>query len=148
MRAVDGRSDTSWGISVMNLFAYGTLMWPEILAGVIGRNAEGRPAVLESVRRMRVRGQFYPALIPGSGAVEGVLYKNLTGAEIAALDRFEGPEYDRRSVTVCCDGTALEAETYFTSEAGKTLLEEAGWTPDDLPPEQLEQFRTSYKGWR
>lgn len=130
-----------------NLFTYGTLMWPDIMTGVIGRRIEGRPAVLENARRLRVKGQDYPSLISANGTVSGVLYENLTSGDIAALDLFEGPEYDRRPVEVVVDGQKIEAETYFTSNAGLLLLEETEWTPDMLSPDRLNQFRNSYKGW-
>jgi gamma-glutamylcyclotransferase (GGCT)/AIG2-like uncharacterized protein YtfP len=133
----------------MNLFVYGTLMWPEIMAEVIGRKMDGRPAVLHDVRRFRVKDQVYPSLVTDPGfTVEGVVYTGLSDAELAALDRFEGPEYDRREVTVQCGAERLSAGVYFTSEAGMKLLEPDEWTPEDLPPDNLRCFRSSYKGWR
>lgn len=130
----------------MNLFVYGTLMWPEVFSGVTGRTVEGRPAVLAGARRLRVYGEVYPALVPGDGFVEGILYENLTGADVTALDRFEGPEYERRPVTVRCDNLDVEAEVYFASGTGMTI-EDVEWTPADLSPERLQQFRAFYKGW-
>lgn len=133
---------------MMRLFAYGTLMWPEIMAGVIGRKIDGRPAVLSNARRLKVKNEVYPSLISAAcGEVNGILYENLTPDEIHALDRFEGPEYDRREVSVHVDGLPLPAETYFTSAEGMKLVEDSEWTIADLPPEKLQQFRRLYKGW-
>ncbi len=39
----------------------------------------------------------YPALVPGSRAIVGELYRIATGA-LAALDEFEGPGYVRREI--------------------------------------------------
>lgn len=132
----------------MNLFAYGTLMWPDILEDVVGRNVDGCPAVLENVRRLRVKNEVYPSLVSCEGGeVSGVLYCGLSEQDIAALDRFEGPEYDRRNVQVEIGGAPMEAETYFTSEKGLDLLEETEWIPEQLPGELRRCFRESYKGW-
>lgn len=131
----------------MKLFVYGTLMWPEVMAAVTGRSIEGRSAVLNGVRRVRVRGEVYPALIPGDDTVEGVLFENLTELDLAALDCFEGAEYERLPVTVCCGTFAVEAAAYFASEAGLPLLEDCDWIPADLSPDQLRQFCADYKGW-
>ena len=123
-------------------------MWPEIMAGVISRKTEGRPAVLKNTRRLKVKGEVYPSLIPAAGGeVSGILYENLTLDEIDVLDHFEGLEYDRREVTVHVDGQPLPAETYFTSVEGIKLIDESEWTPADLPPENLKRFQMLYKGW-
>ena len=123
-------------------------MWPEIIAGVIGRMIEGRPAVLKDVRRLKVTNQVYPALVPADGGeVNGVFYENLRPEDFVALDRFEGPEYDRRTVTVFIDGKSMPCETYFTSGIGMAQLEPTDWMPADLTSENLRRFRETYKGW-
>lgn len=108
-------------------------MRPEIIAGVIGRLVEGRPAVLEGVRRMRVKGAVYPSLIPGDGEVDGILFKGLTEADLIKLDHFEGDEYERRIATVLTGEAPVDAQVYFASEKGKALLEDKEWFPGDLP---------------
>ena len=123
-------------------------MWPEVIAGVIGRTVEGRPAVLKDVRRMRVKDQVYPSLVPENGGeVNGVVYENLRLEDFVALDRFEGREYERRTVIIFTDGKAMSCETYFTSGVGMTQLEPADWIPADLSPEHLRRFCETYKGW-
>ena len=46
----------------MNLFAYGTLMVPEVLRAVTGREFTWREAVLRGYVRLTVRGQSYPGV--------------------------------------------------------------------------------------
>jgi gamma-glutamylcyclotransferase (GGCT)/AIG2-like uncharacterized protein YtfP len=133
----------------MNLFAYGTLMWPEILADVIGRSMESTPAVLRNVRRLRVRDQVYPSVVAEPGAqVEGVLYTGLTDMEMASLDQFEGCEYEQRLVEIQTANGPVNAAVYFTSEKAMVLLEKDEWHPDHLPQSLVERFRSTYKGWR
>ena len=72
----------------MNLFAYGTLMWPGVLEAVTGRRLKGVNAILEGYIRLRVKGQHYPVVVPSPGdSVEGILYSGLTEGELRALDR-------------------------------------------------------------
>jgi gamma-glutamylcyclotransferase (GGCT)/AIG2-like uncharacterized protein YtfP len=132
----------------MNLFAYGTLMWPEVLADVIGRSVEGEPAILHDARRLRVNDQVYPSLVSSEGfEVEGVIYFDLTESEIAALDRFEGSEYERRLVAIEATGGPFEAAVYFSSERGMALLEKDEWHPEQLSQTLVDHFRNTYKEW-
>lgn len=128
----------------MNLFAYGTLMWPEVLEAVIGRRPEGVKAVLGGYLRLRISGACYPAIVPSEGGrVEGVVYRSLNAAEYERLDRFEGEEYER--TTVMAGGIAAQA--YVLSPSWLHLAEPVPWNPEDLHPEQLAAFRREYKGW-
>ena len=128
----------------MNLFAYGTLMWPEVLESVMGRRLEGCKAVLHGYTRRRVKGQHYPVVFQClEESVEGVLYKGLTKAEFRALDIFEGEEYDR--VELGFDGTP--AFVYVLSKDWKHIVDSKPWKPEDLQPGHLAQFCSDYKGW-
>ncbi len=129
----------------MNLFAYGTLMWTEVLESVIGRPLAGVPATLPGYRRIRIKGVHYPAVISsGNDEVTGVLYDGLSEADFRNLDRFEGEEYER--LTVCVAGKA--AEVYVLSPAWMHLADTRSWHPEDMEAEHLAAFRTGYKGWR
>lgn len=129
----------------MNLFAYGTLMWTEVLESVIGRPLAGVPATLAGYRRIRMRGVHYPAVVSSrNDEVAGVLYDGLSEADFRNLDRFEGEEYERLTVRVA----ASEAEVYVLSDAWMHLAEDRPWHPEDLKAEHLAAFRAEYKGWR
>ncbi len=129
----------------MNLFAYGTLMWPEVLESVAGRRMAGTRVVLEGYTRLRVKGQHYPVVVPSDGdSVEGTLYTGLTPAEFQCLDRFEGVEYERIEIDFA--GTA--AFVYVLSDDWKSIAASEPWNPEDLRPEHLAAFCSEYKGWR
>ena len=130
---------------MMNLFAYGTLMWPEVMASVIGRRIEGVRATLNGYQRLRVKGEHYPVVVASEDdSVEGILYPNLTEEDFDQLDRFEGEEYVR--ITVCVDGT--EAQVYVLSEEWWHIAEMEAWRPEEMRPEHLASFCAEYKGWR
>lgn len=121
----------------MNLFAYGTLMWPAILEAVMGRRLAGAPAALAGYQRLRVKGASYPVVVRAAdSAVEGVLYCGLTAAEFQRLDAFEGPEYDRAEIEVA--GT--KALVYVLGDAHRHIAEAAEWTPEQMRPEDLAAF--------
>ena len=97
-----------------NLFCYGTLQLPEVIADVIGRVPPSQPAELLSYVRYRVTGERYPAVVPRKDAsTPGVLYFRLNPLELRRLDRFEGSEYCRQMENVVlADGSTLPACVY------------------------------------
>ncbi len=129
----------------MNLFAYGTLMWPEVLESVIGRRPAAEPAVLAGFRRQRVKGEHYPVMVRlAESAVEGMLYRGLTDEEFRHLDLFEGAEYDRAGVHV----NETPAIAYLLSHDWKHIADAQAWEPEQLKPEHLAAFCAEYKGWK
>lgn len=89
---------------VNDLFAYGSLMCPDIMAAVSTLAREGHQAVLPGYRRLLVRGEQYPGVIPDPDtSVAGVVYHDITAEGWARLDRFEGAMYERAPVAVAYD---------------------------------------------
>lgn len=139
------------------LFAYGSLMWPAILARVLqGPHPHGldsvpaaEAALLLDHVRLRVRGEDYPGLRPQPGAqVEGRLYQPLPAAAWPLLDAFEGDEYERVQVVVLlAGGERATAWTYrFRAELAGRLLPEP-WRPEDFEGAALERFMARYAGF-
>ena len=82
-----------------NLFAYGTLMCDDIMEEVSGAAPSGSSALLRGYRRLCVKGEHYPALIPDEGyMVEGIVYQGLLGPAWHRLDSFEGQMFSRQRV--------------------------------------------------
>ncbi|MEE4361816.1 MAG: gamma-glutamylcyclotransferase family protein [Pseudomonadales bacterium] len=92
----------------MDLFAYGTLMCPELLRALTGLRRAPFPARLEGYRRRCMVRTSYPGIAPCAGeGVEGVLYRALPRTALGILDAFEGAEYRRRILTVDLDGAGV-----------------------------------------
>lgn len=128
----------------MNLFAYGTLMWPEVLESVMGRRVAGTEAVLADYVRLRVKDQHYPAVVQSAGdSTKGLLYRGLTTEEFRCLDAFEGEEYDR----IEADIAGTRAFVYVLSSRWRHIAEPKRWHPEELRPEMLARFCADYKGW-
>lgn len=105
------------------LFFYGTLRDPAVLAVVLGRPAERisiRPAVLPDFEVCAVTGREFPFATPKKGAsAEGVLVSGLSDSDVARLEFYEGAYlFDLVAVSVENDGKAIKAELFVTDHAG------------------------------
>ena len=112
------------------IFAYGTLVFPEVVHALTGRRFSSRPAVLEGFACYRLRGRSYPGVVPAPGArTVGVLFARVDLRSLALLDRFEGDLYVRREVRVRAgDGRLLAALTYVVAPARRSLLSREPWS--------------------
>lgn len=133
----------------MHLFAYGTLMCPDIMAEVSGLHRPFTSASLCGYRRLRVKGEDYPALLPdAAGIVPGVIYRDIPETAWALLDRFEGEMYARVQVKVeLVDGSSMAVETYIVNSHFIDCLEEVEWDFTDFLGNGKDRFRMSYKGY-
>jgi len=133
----------------MHLFAYGTLMCPDIMAEVSGLHRPVTSATLRGYRRLRVKGEDYPALLPAAaGCVPGVIYRDIPESAWILLDRFEGEMYARvRAQAALPDGTAIAVETYVINGSFSACLEDAEWDFSEFLCNGKERFRQSYKGY-
>ena len=132
----------------MNLFVYGTLMFPEIRAAVAGQRLAAPPAMLPGYRREGVRGEAYPAIIrdPRSN-VTGCLLRGLGRAALRRIDAFEGPEYVRRLHRVRLldeagrPGRTAIAACYVIAPAAAHRLDGRPWDPHVFAEGHLDRYR-------
>ncbi|MDH4320134.1 MAG: gamma-glutamylcyclotransferase [Desulfobulbaceae bacterium] len=124
------------------LFAYGTLMLPEVMTLVTGREFRAQEAVLVGFRRYRLRGEVYPGIWPEGGAeTTGLLYQGLDRQALDRLDAFEGEQYRRQTVTVkASDGREWRAETYLLDQRWLAALSKEEWEPAWFLANHLEAF--------
>jgi len=129
----------------MNLFAYGTLLVPEIWEAVTGapppRNV---PATLASYEIFRVKGGDFPGIIESENShdvVPGHIYFDLPADTMSALDRYEDTFYERAEVTVSTSTGPESAQTYRIprSEAA-ILLSPETWTLDWFRAEAMDRY--------
>lgn len=131
-----------------HLFAYGTLMCDDVMEDVSGLVLSGVPGVLQGYRRLRVKGEHYPAIAPDENSVvDGVVYQNIPHPAWVRLDRFEGEMYARETVKVAlASGAVLSAETYVVRAGFSDYLEETEWDFSAFLRDGKESFCKSYKG--
>jgi gamma-glutamylcyclotransferase (GGCT)/AIG2-like uncharacterized protein YtfP len=121
------------------LFAYGTLLFPDVLRLVAGRVPVGQPAALDRFVRRRVVGEIFPAIVEGDDGdrVSGILYSGLEQSEWDRLDRFEGELYERREVVL--DGRRA-ASTYVLGPSWRHRLGPEPWDPEAFARDHLDAF--------
>lgn len=123
------------------LFAYGTLMAPEIIKRVAGISAAGESARLPGYRRRAVKDQAFPAIVASPGdAVDGLLYRNLNVRALRAIEDYEGSWYRRISVPVECHGRREWAFTYVFRPRQLRRLAATDWDYEDFRRQQLSRY--------
>lgn len=84
------------------LFVYGTLREGGIQERVIGRLVPGELDALDGYRKstIKISGRTYPIISPREGSVVEGAVLVLTLEELKKTDKYEGPAYVRRKVTL------------------------------------------------
>ncbi len=126
----------------MNLFTYGSLMFPEVWERITGLSGAGQPASLADHAARRIRGQTYPALVTAAGeSTQGVLYVDVSPEAVARLDAFEGQFYERVMVGVSvAEGAATSAWVYCAAQPEDPDILAELWDPARFQREHLGRF--------
>lgn len=112
------------------------------MQAVIDRDLNGRAAALPGYAAFQVRRAAYPGIvrIPGH-TTAGLVYCNLTPAELAILDRFEGRLYKRRRLTVHTrDGRRRGAWVYLVRPGHNNRLTPRLWRRREFMQHRLRRF--------
>lgn len=112
----------------MRYFFYGSLTDPDVLAAVLGRRPRLAPASLDGWRRLRVRGECYPLIVPAVGErVEGSV-ADVGPADARRLAWYEGDDYVQSELTVRLAGGEAATARVFTPKAELAHADEP-WDP-------------------
>ncbi|HEX4878646.1 MAG TPA: gamma-glutamylcyclotransferase family protein [Limnobacter sp.] len=130
-----------------HVFVYGSLMYLPVWGEVVHGTYACKNATLPGHARFAVPGETYPAMVQQAHAlVKGLLWMNVDADDLARLDAFEGPEYERQTVTVHADGLALEAQTYLWR--APAVLDGTLWQVSKFEAEGLQAFLEQHvKRW-
>ena len=127
----------------VRLFTYGTLTLPEIMSRVVGQSVlAGSAATLQHYRCNLVSGQSFPGVTPSRGATTtGILYSNISPADLHRLDNYEGPLYKREKVKVSQqNGEENEAWCYIIQTAHRSKLSATPWNLRHFKQNHLDNF--------
>jgi len=130
-----------------DIFVYGTLMFPDVVRALTGREFTMADAVLDGFARYAWNDREepkVPGIIPEPGnSVAGKLLKSVDPASLEILDRFEGTEdgyYLKHNVSVHIPaGGSCEAVAYVAGPAIIPQLEGV-WTADVFAEKWLDQY--------
>jgi gamma-glutamylcyclotransferase (GGCT)/AIG2-like uncharacterized protein YtfP len=133
----------------MNIFTYGSLMFPSVMRAVTGREFPSRKARVENYVRFKVKGESYPGLTPSEGSVTGgVVYLDVDALSVRRLDDFEGEMYERMEVRAdALDGESITANTYVIRAQYRDRLSSAEWDPARFEADDLREFMAGYRGF-
>ena len=126
-----------------HVFTYGSLMFPEVWTRVVRGAYRPLPARVTGYARHGVRAETYPGALAAPGALlEGVLWLDVGADDLARLDRFEGPDYQRIAVRASgADARARAAVMYLYLPVER--LEAVPWRPEAF---DLATFLRTYGG--
>jgi gamma-glutamylcyclotransferase (GGCT)/AIG2-like uncharacterized protein YtfP len=132
-----------------SLFAYGSLMCDDIMLRVSGFEAKGEKATLAGFRRLSVKDEKYPALIPSAGySVDGILYRDIPGDSWPRLDAFEGPMYLRQMHPLCLEnGGTTTAFVYVLNPLYSHMAVLPEWSFEEFLRTGKECFIAHYRGY-
>jgi hypothetical protein len=87
-------------------------MFDQVWSKVVHGRYESFPALAPQLIRLAVPGETYPAAVSHqSGNIQGLVWQNVSPADLQRLDGFEGREYSRVPVEVLplsCIGVSAE----------------------------------------
>lgn len=115
----------------MNLFTYGTLMFPEVWARAAREACAFRKAVLHGYEARRLSGVEFPGLIEApETSTHGLVYLDVSPEAMVRLDAYEDDFYDRIPVVVELEsGDTLEAHAYLISPEHRFMVLPYPWLP-------------------
>jgi hypothetical protein len=125
----------------VDLFVYGTLLFPEVLRALLGRVPPSAAASAPGWRVAALSGRLYPGLIPGPGAASGLVLGGLTPGERLLLDAYEDTGYTLTGITLA-DGTPCQTYVW-----GAGALEH-DWSPDAFAARHLARYVLGCTAWR
>lgn len=126
---------------MMNVFVYGSLLFPEIAEGLCGKKLKSEAASLSGYSRFALKGADYPAIIKKSNStVEGKVLLNLDENAIYLLTFYEGDEYGMAPVKVETSSGIIDAVA-FVWMGGNEFLEDFDWDEDQFESESLAFYR-------
>jgi gamma-glutamylcyclotransferase (GGCT)/AIG2-like uncharacterized protein YtfP len=127
----------------MHLFAYGTLMFPEVWRRVVGREFRTQRASIDGYVALRAKEELFPVLLPGGAneRVDGVVYFDLDHGTLARLDEFESDFYERVSVNaILDDGRPLTCQAYVLPERNRPFASNERWDATWFERESIGEY--------
>lgn len=126
----------------MRLFAYGTLMFPEVLDVLLGRVPDLSPAVADGWRVAALPDRVYPGLVAETGQrATGRVVAGLGADEVTLLDAYEDVDYELTDITLA-DGT--RCVTYVW----RREVLATGWTAAGFAADHLAGYVRQCRDWR
>jgi gamma-glutamylcyclotransferase (GGCT)/AIG2-like uncharacterized protein YtfP len=128
----------------MNVFTYGSLMFPTVWTRVVRGAYRSTQASVNGFRRVAVRNHEHPALIICASAahVTGRIYYDVSAEDAARLDHFETRNYARVAIAVTVPEQVVVAQSYLALNIESLLAED--WSAAAFEQHGLAIFNATY----
>lgn len=125
---------------MQQLFVYGTLLFPEIIEKLSGKNFETVPAFIRGFIRKRIVGCDYPVVIQNlNSEVKGLLVRNVDEQSMQLLTFYEGDEYEKMETDVWIENEKTTAFVFVWKNNSKDL-EENDWDENEFRQKHLKAY--------
>ena len=113
-----------------NVFAYGTLQFPQVVHAVTGRHFDTCPGRLEGYARYRLTTVDYPGVIPESGAItEGAILLDVDSHSLRRINDYEGRLYRFIELPVVLpNGCVIDAGVYVIAHRYRRRIIKQTWS--------------------
>jgi len=131
----------------VDLFVYGTLLFPEILDELLGRSPLSYEWAVRGWRRVVLKDRDFPGLVRSHAddMTLGQVLVDLTCVEFDALRRYEGPMYELMEIGHGFSGHKVFA--YVCTDSGLTDGRPE-WEVDDFPAEKMVEYIDQIRYWK
>ena len=128
----------------MNIFTYGSLMFPSVWGRVVRGDYRRAEASIHGFRRVRVLGAEHPALIIAANAptIAGRVYFDVSAEDVARLDHFETAQYARVGIAAAVADQAVVAHAYLA--LALDLMSNEPWSVAEFEQHGLPIFSATY----
>ena len=126
-----------------NLFAYGTLMFPEVWERIGIEEFKSTPAILPGFAIYRVHDAVFPGIVRASeeNCVKGVMYLDLDEETLFEIDTYESGLYKREEVTATLDnGEVVQCSAYVIPDSRRQALTEEPWDAAQFQENELKKY--------
>ncbi len=129
---------------MVNLFVYGTLLFPEVVFALTGKKFKTKNAILLDYKRYKIFDQHisrkYPAIIESkSSVVKGKILFDIDEESLKILDFFEDKEYEKKTVIVQSDNKTFETIVYVWKNEFKNKLK-SKWSEEEFKKKHLYNY--------
>lgn len=130
----------------MNLFVYGTLLFPEIRKALLRKDVSLADALAIGFRVITPivnnKPWDYPVLIRATDKVSGKILLNLTPEDMRHITAYEGNEYRLVDCPVLANGLPVPAKTFMATEETESRFEDyiSGWDQEKFRLENLSSY--------
>lgn len=126
----------------MDLFVYGTLLFPEVLAALLDRVPAREPATATGWRVAALPGRIYPGLVPDRhGVANGLVINGLSPPECRLLDAYETRD-NQLTVVGLTDGRSCPSYVW----CAEVLPHD--WNPHGFETDHLADWVEHCAHWR